>query len=223
MSQGGQVTLVGYLVSEPKLRFVNNGTPVVNLRVGSTSRRVDRSTGEWCDGDTSYFTVACWRMLASNVASCLRKGEPVIIRGKFRSSSYEDRNGQSRSSVDIEAEAIGHDLSKGVAHFQRTRRPAVDLAALGAGEAIRSGLDLPNGETAETDGVSASDNVVPLSAVRHDTSGPVSEHAAHIGAGPDATDGSASVGPDDAAVFNDEAVAELAREMDDDSSERAAG
>jgi single-strand DNA-binding protein len=115
------------------------------MRVGMTTRRIDKDTGEWQDGNTSYVTVTCWRTLANNVASCLRKGEPVVVRGKFKTSSYEDRAGRPRSEIEIEAETVGHDLGRGVAHFQRTRRlsgeTAADLlnASLGTGEMIRSG------------------------------------------------------------------------------------
>ena len=70
MSQGGNVTLVGFVATEPKVRYVNSGTPVANMRIGSTSRKMDRETGEWQDGETNFYTVRCWRSLASNAATC---------------------------------------------------------------------------------------------------------------------------------------------------------
>jgi len=137
--------LTGYVATAPRFRTVRGGTPVVSMRVGMTTRRVDRDTGEWQDGNTSYVTVTCWRTLASNVASCIRKGEPVVVRGKFKTNSYEDREGRPRSEIEIDAETVGHDLSRGVAHFQRTRRLSGETAAdrfnadLASGETIRSG------------------------------------------------------------------------------------
>ena len=143
MFNGATVTLAGYVATEPYYRTTNDkGTPIVSMRVAWTSRFIDRETGEWRDGKTSFANVNCWRKLANNVAPSLRKGQAIVLTGRLQVRDYEDRDGKRRIAVDIEADAIGHDLSRGVAHFQRTNRSPGEAAAAGlaAGEAIRAGL-----------------------------------------------------------------------------------
>jgi single-strand DNA-binding protein len=144
MNQGGYVTLVGFVATEPKIRFIQDGIPVASMRVGSTVRKIDRETGEWRDGETSFFSVTCWRSLATNATTCLRKGQPVIIAGKLRTDRFEDRSGRQRSEIEVDADTIGFDLRRGVAHFSRNQR-AADNPAAARGEAIRSGLDGQDG------------------------------------------------------------------------------
>ena len=145
MSQGGSVTLVGFVATEPKVRYVNGSTPVANMRIGSSVRRLDRETGEWQDGETSFYSVTCWRALASNAATCLHKGQPVIVAGKLRVNSWQDRAGQPRTEVVVDAESIGFDLARGVAQFSRLKRSPDD--GLNFGEVIRSGLEDGPGES----------------------------------------------------------------------------
>lgn len=112
MSQDNQITLRGYVTAEPKFwQTTPTQTPVAEIRVGSTPRRLNRATGEWMDGDTSYYTVKCWRRLAVNVASCLRKGDMVLIRGKVVTRTWLDDQQHPRTQVQVEADSVGHDLS----------------------------------------------------------------------------------------------------------------
>jgi len=147
MSQGGSVTLVGFVATEPKVRYVNSNLPVANMRIGSSVRKIDRETGEWQDGQTSFYSVTAWRNLASNAALCLRKGQPVIVTGKLRLNNWETRTGEKRSEVVVDAEAIGFDLTRGVAQFSRVKPSPND--GLNLGEAIRSGLAPEDGEDGE--------------------------------------------------------------------------
>jgi single-strand DNA-binding protein len=146
MFNGATVTLAGYVATEPNYRTINDKTPIVSMRVAWTSRFIDRETGEWRDGRTSFANVNCWRKLANNVAPSLRKGEAIVLTGRLQVRDYDDRDGKRRIAVDIDADSIGHDLSRGVAHFQRTSRSAGDTVAdgqpdaLATGEAIRAGL-----------------------------------------------------------------------------------
>ncbi len=123
MNQGGYVTLVGYVAREPTLRATKEGTLVADMRIGTASRYFDKKTGQWQDGDSSYFTVTCWRRLATAAKISLRKGEPVIIRGRFRTRAFVDREGQPRTEIEITAEAFGHDLTRGVATFVQRGMP----------------------------------------------------------------------------------------------------
>ena len=146
MINGATVTLAGYVATEPHYKTINDETPHVTMRVAWTSRVRDRETGEWRDGKTSFANVNCWRKLANNVVSSLRKGQAIVVMGRLQVRDFDDREGRRRIAVDIEADAIGHDLSRGVAHFQRTFRGAGEAAAdgqpdgLAMGEAIRAGL-----------------------------------------------------------------------------------
>ncbi len=123
MINEAQVFLAGYVAREPKFRLTKAGISMTMLRVGYTPRRVDRETGEWADGASSFVTVICWRGLADNVATCVRKGEPVLVKGRLQVRPY-DKDGVSRLAVEIEASSVGHDLARGVANFRRALRSA---------------------------------------------------------------------------------------------------
>ncbi|HEX3389706.1 MAG TPA: single-stranded DNA-binding protein [Streptosporangiaceae bacterium] len=128
MINEAQVFLAGYVAREPRFRITTRGISSVSLRVACTPRWVDRESGEWTDGETSFVTVLCWRTLADNVAKCLHKGEPVLVKGRLHVRPYE-KDGVSRLAVEIEATSVGHDLARGVASFQRPRRPAAENGA----------------------------------------------------------------------------------------------
>lgn len=112
----------GYVATDPVYWQNQDGNAKAQLRVAYTPRHVDRSTGEWTDNPTSFVTVVCWRKLADNVAMCVHKGDPVVVRGRMQVRQYDDRAGNPRLSVNVDASAIGHDLAKGVALFQRTQQ-----------------------------------------------------------------------------------------------------
>ncbi len=121
-------TVVGNVVNDVELRFTKAGDPVASFRVASSARRFDRAKNRWTDGDTHYFNVSCWRGLAHNVVSSIGKGTPVVVFGRLRSREVERPCGDHVHSVryyDIEASAVGHDLSRGVAAFSRVKREAV--------------------------------------------------------------------------------------------------
>ena len=132
MSQGAYVTLVGYVAQEPSIRTTKTGKTVTDLRVGITPRYRDQATGEWHDGQSSYFTVSCWDRLANHVRASMHKGEPVLVRGKFKTNTYEDKDGRPRTETRITADTVGHDLSRGVANYIRHRpKQAADADATG--------------------------------------------------------------------------------------------
>jgi len=126
-----QVTMIGYVASTPKLFKTKGGRFVANMRVGVTPRLHDKETGQWSDGDTSYMTVTCWRSLATNAAACLRKGDPIVVKGRMRVRQYDDKDGNQRLVVEVDASTLGHDLTRGVAHFLRTKRSPGDAPAAG--------------------------------------------------------------------------------------------
>jgi single-strand DNA-binding protein len=168
MSQVGYVTLTGYVTAEPKMwHTARTQTPVASVRVGSTPRRLDRGTGEWQDGETSYYTVKCWRRLAENVHGSLRKGDMIIVRGKISTRSWVDDQQRTRTEMQVEADSVGHDLSFGWSRFNRgVQVPLGSRRGIDEGEAARHAMSLDadpaqDADLAEdadlTDGVSFSD------------------------------------------------------------------
>jgi len=121
MSQGGYVTLVGFVAQDPSIRTTATGKLLTKVRVGTTPRYRDSATGQWRDAETSYYNVSCWSRLADHVRASLHKGDPVIVKGRFRTSSFEDKTGQLRTSIEITADTVGHDLNRGPANYMRLR------------------------------------------------------------------------------------------------------
>ena len=128
MSQGAYVTLVGFVAQDPTIRTTTTGKQVSRVRVGTTPRYRNDEAGQWRDGETSYFDVKCWNRLAEHVRLSLHKGEPVIVKGKVKISAYQDKDGNPRNSIEITADTVGHDLSRGAANYMRmqSRRPAAE-------------------------------------------------------------------------------------------------
>ena len=186
MSQGGYVTLVGYVAQDPIIRKTKQGTNVTDVRVGTTPRILDRTTNEWRDGATSYYTVTCWRRLADHTKASLHKGNPVVVKGRFRTTSYEDKTGQLRTGIEIEADAIGHDLSRGISNYFRTRTSA-DTAD-----------GRPDGSARTDDSARTGDSAWAGGSARADGSAPDDESADH-GPGND--------------LIDDEAIKQLEREL----------
>jgi len=129
MLHDAQVYLAGYVATDPKFKKAAGDTSYAKLRVAYTARRRDRETGEWSDGPTSFVNIQCWRTLAENVQVSVHKGEPVLVMGRLQIRRFEDTEGKPRTAVEIEATSIGHDLTRGVAKFSRTRWPAATTAA----------------------------------------------------------------------------------------------
>jgi single-strand DNA-binding protein len=118
------VTVIGFVAQDPIFEVLASGTSLMSLRIGSTPRRYDREIGQWRDEDPMFLTVSCWRTLADNLQACeLQRGDPVIVTGKLRIREYV-KDGQRRFSAQVEATTVGHDLSRGIARFQRSQRTA---------------------------------------------------------------------------------------------------
>jgi single-strand DNA-binding protein len=149
MSQSNYITLTGYVTAEPRLGFTKaSKMPVTKIRVGSTPRWLDRGTGEWRDGETSYYSVRCWRKLAENVTGSLRKGDMILVRGKFRTRTWVDDQQRTRIELEVDADSVGHDMSYGWSHFNRgVHVPPGANRAQANGEALRQQMtpdnDLP--------------------------------------------------------------------------------
>jgi single-strand DNA-binding protein len=128
------ITLVGNTVSEVQLRATRDGAAWATFRMASSPRRYDRETARWVDGDPLFVTVVCWRAFAENVAASLTQGDPVVVTGRLRWSEWE-HNGQKYTALEVEAQAVGHDLSRGTGKFTRVRRDAAERALAAASAA----------------------------------------------------------------------------------------
>lgn len=121
MSSENQITIVGNLTDDPELRYTPNGAAVVKFRV-AVNRRYKDESGQWKDGDTSYFTVNAWRTLAENVAESLTRGTRVVVAGRLQMRSWETQEGDKRSVIEIEADEVGPSLKWATARVERQQR-----------------------------------------------------------------------------------------------------
>ena len=120
------ITLVGTAVQDVRTSITRTGTQVSSFRMACNSRRFDKSANSWVDGDTTYLTVNCWRTLADSVAESVHRGDPLLVTGrlKIREWSTADKSGLS---VEVEASAVGHDMSRGSSVFTKRRRDIGDV------------------------------------------------------------------------------------------------
>jgi single-strand DNA-binding protein len=124
MPNEAQFTVTGYVATKPFLSETRTGLPTLSMRVGWTPRRIDRVTGEWTDGPTCFVSVKCFGRMAQNAKASLDKGDPVLVTGTLRMHDYQSKEGVLRTSVDITASALGHDLSRGITNYMRVRPKA---------------------------------------------------------------------------------------------------
>ncbi|MEV5960571.1 single-stranded DNA-binding protein [Kribbella sp. NPDC051952] len=116
------VTLVGNLVDDPELRFTPSGAAVANFRIASTPRTYDRQSGEWKDGESLFLSCSVWRQAAENVAESLQRGMRVIVQGRLKSRSYDDREGNKRTVFEIDVDEVGPSLRSATAKVTRAMR-----------------------------------------------------------------------------------------------------
>ena len=116
------ITVVGNLTAPPELRFTPNGAGVANFTVASTPRTFDRQSNEWKDGEAMFLRCSIWRDAAENVAESLEKGMRVIVQGRLKQRSYETREGEKRTVVEMEVDDVGPALRYATAKVTRTQR-----------------------------------------------------------------------------------------------------
>src|SRR5690349_7838287 len=114
------ITVVGNLVDDPELRFTPSGAAVAKFRVASTPRTFDRQTNEWKDGESLFLTCSDWRQAAENVAESLQRGMRVIVQGRLKQRSYEDREGVKRTVYELDVEEVGASLRNATAKVTKT-------------------------------------------------------------------------------------------------------
>ncbi|MFD8911898.1 single-stranded DNA-binding protein [Streptomyces sp. NPDC059575] len=114
------ITVVGNLVDDPELRFTQSGAAVAKFRVASTPRTFDRQTNEWKDGESLFLTCSVWRQAAENVAESLQRGMRVIVQGRLKQRSYDDREGVKRTVFELDVEEVGPSLRSATAKVTKT-------------------------------------------------------------------------------------------------------
>jgi single-strand DNA-binding protein len=134
------VTVVGNAVTGVTLRVTDGGTPMATFRVASTPRRFDREHNSWQDGPSSFYSVTCWRALAENAYASIKVGQPVLVTGRQRVRPWTGRDGRAGLSVEIDAVALGHDLTRGQTAFEKVRRGQGGDAQAQASEAALAEL-----------------------------------------------------------------------------------
>ncbi|MFI6425081.1 single-stranded DNA-binding protein [Promicromonospora sp. NPDC050880] len=116
------ITVIGNLTGDPELRFTPSGAAVANFTVASTPRTFDRQSNEWKDGETLFMRCSIWREAAENVAESLTKGTRVIVQGRLVQRSYETREGEKRTVVELQVDEIGPSLRYATAKVTRAQR-----------------------------------------------------------------------------------------------------
>ena len=118
------ITVIGNLTDDPELRFTPSGAAVAKFRVASTPRFLDRQSGEWKDGEPLFLACNIWRDAAEHVAESLQRGTRVIVTGRLRQRSYETREGEKRTVIELEVDEIGPSLRYATAKVQKMARSA---------------------------------------------------------------------------------------------------
>ena len=134
------VTVVGNLTNDPELRFTPSGAAVASFTIASNSRYLDKTTNEWKDGEPVYMRCSVWRQYAENVAESLTKGTRVIAQGRLKQRSYETREGEKRTVVEMEVDDVGPALRNATAKVNRVQR---DGGGFGGGSAPSGPSDDP--------------------------------------------------------------------------------
>ncbi|WP_224392631.1 single-stranded DNA-binding protein [Pseudonocardia sp. ICBG1293] len=116
------ITVVGNLTADPELRFTPSGAAVANFTVASTPRTFDRQSGEWKDGEALFLRCNIWRQAAENVAESLTRGARVVVQGRLRQRSFETKEGEKRTVVEMEVDEVGPSLRYATAKVNKVNR-----------------------------------------------------------------------------------------------------
>lgn len=122
MAGDTNLTVVGNLVADPELRYTTSGAAVCNFTVASTPRQFDKQRNEWVDQETLFMRCSVWREAAENVAESLQKGIRVIVQGRLKARSYETKEGEKRTSTELEVDEVGPSLKYASAQVTRNSR-----------------------------------------------------------------------------------------------------
>src|ERR1700722_6031926 len=133
------ITVVGNLTADPELRFTPSGAAVASFTVASTPRTLDRTTNEWKDGDALFLRCSIWRQAAENVAESLTRGSRVIVSGRLKQRSFETREGEKRTVIEMDVDEVGPSLRYATAKVNRTQRGSSTGGGFGGGGSAPGG------------------------------------------------------------------------------------
>ncbi|GAA0810685.1 single-stranded DNA-binding protein [Spirilliplanes yamanashiensis] len=133
------ITVIGNLTDDPELRFTPSGAAVAKFRIASTPRTMDRTTNEWKDGEPLFLACTVWRQAAEHVAESLQRGARVIVSGRLRQRSYETREGEKRTVIELEVDEIGPSLKYATAKVQKMSRSGGGGGGFGGGSGSGGG------------------------------------------------------------------------------------
>ncbi|WP_409461920.1 single-stranded DNA-binding protein [Amycolatopsis sp. GA6-003] len=145
------ITVVGNLTSDPELRFTPSGAAVANFTVASTPRTLDRQTGEWKDGEALFLRCNIWRQAAENVAESLTRGARVVVQGRLKQRSFETKEGEKRTVVELEVDEIGPSLRYATAKVNKVSRGGGGGGDFGGGGFNGGGGNRGGGNSAPAD------------------------------------------------------------------------
>ncbi|WP_026274713.1 single-stranded DNA-binding protein [Salinispora tropica] len=137
------ITVIGNLTDDPELRFTPSGAAVAKFRVASTPRFFDKSSSEWKDGEPLFLSCTVWRQAAEHVAESLQRGTRVIVSGRLRQRSYETREGEKRTVIELEVDEIGPSLRYATAKVQKMSRSGGGGFGGGGGQGGGGNFDDP--------------------------------------------------------------------------------
>jgi single-strand DNA-binding protein len=152
------ITVVGNLTSDPELRYTQNGLAVANFTIASTPRSFDRASNDWKDGEALFLRASVWREFAEHVAGSLTKGSRVVATGRLKQRSYETKEGEKRTSIELEVDEIGPSLRYATAQVTRTSSSREGGSGGGRGQvadepwAASAPADSANGDVWNTPG-----------------------------------------------------------------------
>jgi len=127
------ITVIGNLTDDPELRFTPSGAAVAKFRVASTPRFMDKQSNEWKDGEPLFLSCTVWRQAAENVAESLQRGARVIVSGRLKQRTYETREGEKRTVIELEVDEIGPSLRYATAKVQKMSRSSGGGGGFGSG------------------------------------------------------------------------------------------
>jgi single-strand DNA-binding protein len=127
------ITVVGNLTADPELRYTQTGLAVANFTIASTPRTFDRQANDWKDGEALFLRASCWREFAEHVAGSLTKGSRVVATGRLKQRSYETKEGEKRTAIELEVDEIGPSLRYATAQVTRAPGGASGAGAGGGG------------------------------------------------------------------------------------------
>ena len=139
------ITVVGNLTNDPELRFTPSGAAVASFTVASTPRTLDKATNEWKDGEALFLRCSIWRQAAENVAESLQRGARVIVQGRLKQRSFETKEGEKRTVIELDVDEVGPSLKYATAKVNKTTRQGGGGGGFGGGGGSNGG-GAPSGD-----------------------------------------------------------------------------